>query len=88
MRVHGVELVFCCGPLMRALWEALPSGCQGGYAETSTALESHVLSAIQPGDAVMVKGSLGSRMAPIVKALQSRYRRDAPAPAQASTMNG
>jgi hypothetical protein len=29
-----------------------------------------VLSAIRAGDAVMVKGSLGSRMAPIVKALQ------------------
>jgi UDP-N-acetylmuramoyl-tripeptide--D-alanyl-D-alanine ligase len=79
---HEVELVFCCGPLMRALWEALPSGRQGGYAETSTGLESHVLSAIQPGDAIMVKGSLGSRMAPIVKALQSRYRREALAPSQ------
>jgi len=41
-----------------------------------------VLAAIQPGDTVMVKGSLGSRMAPIVKALVSRYRR-APASAQA-----
>jgi UDP-N-acetylmuramoyl-tripeptide--D-alanyl-D-alanine ligase len=79
---HEVDLVFCCGPLMRALWEALPSGRQGGYAETSAGLESHVLSAIQPGDAIMVKGSLGSRMAPIVKALQSRYRREALAPSQ------
>jgi UDP-N-acetylmuramoyl-tripeptide--D-alanyl-D-alanine ligase len=85
VRAHGIDLVFCCGPLMRALWEALPSACQGGYAETSTALEPHVLAAVQPGDAVMVKGSLGSRMAPIVKALQSRYRRGAPtaAPAEA-----
>jgi UDP-N-acetylmuramoyl-tripeptide--D-alanyl-D-alanine ligase len=74
---NGVDLVFCCGPLMRALWEALPSSCQGGYAETSAALESLVVTAIQPGDAVMVKGSLGSRMAPIVKALQGRYRRGA-----------
>src|SRR3954451_4913093 len=40
---HGIDLVFCCGPLMQALWEALPSSRQGGYAETSTALESHVL---------------------------------------------
>jgi hypothetical protein len=42
---------------------------------------------VQPGDAVMVKGSLGSRMAPIVKALQGRYRREAPdlVPAPAST---
>ena len=79
---HEVDLVFCCGPLMRALWEALPSGRQGGYAETSTELESHVLAAIQPGDAIMVKGSLGSRMGPIVKTLQSRYRREALAPSQ------
>jgi UDP-N-acetylmuramoyl-tripeptide--D-alanyl-D-alanine ligase len=80
---NGIDLVFCCGPLMRALWEALPSSRRGGYAETSTALESHVLAAIQPGDAVMVKGSLGSRMGPIVKALQSRYRREALASDQA-----
>src|SRR5262245_39418004 len=87
---HGIDLVFCCGPLMRALWEALPSSRKGGYAETSATLESQVLAALQPGDAVMVKGSLGSRMAPIVKALQSRYRRETPvlAPAQASTANG
>ncbi|MBV8320125.1 MAG: UDP-N-acetylmuramoylalanyl-D-glutamyl-2, 6-diaminopimelate--D-alanyl-D-alanine ligase, partial [Hyphomicrobiales bacterium] len=84
---HDIDLVFCCGPLMRALWEALPSRRKGGYAETATALESHVLAAVQPGDAVMVKGSLGSRMAPIVKALQSRYRREAAefAPVQAAT---
>jgi hypothetical protein len=38
----------------------------------------------------MVKGSLGSRMIPIVKALQSRYRRETSvlAPAQASTIDG
>jgi UDP-N-acetylmuramoyl-tripeptide--D-alanyl-D-alanine ligase len=85
-----VDLVFCCGPLMRALWEALPPGRQGGYAETSIALEPHVLAAVQPGDAIMVKGSLGSRMAPIVKALQARYSRpaQAAAPAQVSIMNG
>jgi UDP-N-acetylmuramoyl-tripeptide--D-alanyl-D-alanine ligase len=76
---NGVDLVFCCGPLMRALWEALPSNRRGGYAESADGLEPHVLSAIQPGDAVMVKGSLGSRMGAIVKALGSRYRRAAPA---------
>jgi UDP-N-acetylmuramoyl-tripeptide--D-alanyl-D-alanine ligase len=87
---QDVDLVFCCGPLMRALWEALPAGRQGGYAETSTALESQLLAAIQPGDAIMVKGSLGSRMAPIVKTLQSRYPRQESraAPAQVSTLNG
>jgi UDP-N-acetylmuramoyl-tripeptide--D-alanyl-D-alanine ligase len=67
---HGVDLVFCCGPLMRALWQALPAGRRGGYAEDSGALEGQVLSALRAGDAVMVKGSLGSRMGRIVKALQ------------------
>ncbi len=62
---------------MRALWQALPAGRRGGYAGDSAALEAQVLSAIRAGDAVMVKGSLGSRMAPIVKALQRlSVRRD------------
>jgi UDP-N-acetylmuramoyl-tripeptide--D-alanyl-D-alanine ligase len=67
---EGIDLVFCCGPLMRALWEALPSERRGGYAETSGALESQLLAAVRPGDAIMIKGSLGSRMGLLVKALQ------------------
>jgi UDP-N-acetylmuramoyl-tripeptide--D-alanyl-D-alanine ligase len=87
---HHVDLVFCSGPLMRALWDALPESRHGGYAESPTALEPHVLAAVQPGDAIMVKGSLGSRMAPIVATLASRYRRELPpaAAAQLSTMDG
>ena len=72
---NGVDLVFCCGPLMEALWHALPAGRRGGYAENAAALEAEVLPAIRAGDVVMVKGSLGSRMAPIVKALQRSYPR-------------
>ena len=81
----GVDLVFCSGPLMRALWEALPSGRRGGYAETAAELEPAVLAAVRAGDAVMVKGSLGSKMGPIVKALDRQYARPAvleQAPAQ------
>jgi UDP-N-acetylmuramoyl-tripeptide--D-alanyl-D-alanine ligase len=70
VNTNSIDLVFCCGPLMRALWQALPASRRGGYAENSAALEAQVLAAIRAGDVVMVKGSLGSRMAPIVKALQ------------------
>jgi UDP-N-acetylmuramoyl-tripeptide--D-alanyl-D-alanine ligase len=69
----GVDLLFCCGALMHSLWEALPFERRGGYAETSALLEPQVLAAIRPGDTVMVKGSLGSRMGRIAKALESRY---------------
>ena len=71
----NVDLVFCSGPLMHALWEALPSGRRGGYAETAAALEAGVLEAIRDGDVVMVKGSLGSKMGPIVKALERQFPR-------------
>jgi UDP-N-acetylmuramoyl-tripeptide--D-alanyl-D-alanine ligase len=73
VRANAVDLVFCAGPLMKCLWDALPSAHRGGYAETAAALEPLVLGAIQHDDAVMVKGSLGSRMGPIVKALKRRY---------------
>jgi UDP-N-acetylmuramoyl-tripeptide--D-alanyl-D-alanine ligase len=72
---NGIDLVFCCGPLMHELWQALPADRRGGYAEDSAALEAQVLPAIRAGDVIMVKGSLGSRMGPVVKALQRAYPR-------------
>jgi UDP-N-acetylmuramoyl-tripeptide--D-alanyl-D-alanine ligase len=72
---NAVDLVFCSGPLMHELWQALPSERRGAYAETAAALEPRVIAAVRAGDAVMVKGSLGSRMGPIVTALERRYDR-------------
>jgi UDP-N-acetylmuramoyl-tripeptide--D-alanyl-D-alanine ligase len=72
---NAVDLVFCAGPLMRNLWEALPSERRGGYADTAAALESDIVAAVRPGDAIMVKGSFGSKMGPLVKALERRYPR-------------
>ena len=69
----GIDLVFCSGPLMQQLWQALPSRARGGYAETAVGLEPVVIEAIGAGDAVMVKGSLGSKMGPIVKALEKQF---------------
>lgn len=70
---NAIDLVFCCGPLMRNLWDALPSGKRGGYAGDAKALESPVVGAIRAGDAVLVKGSKGSKMGPIVAALERRF---------------
>jgi UDP-N-acetylmuramoyl-tripeptide--D-alanyl-D-alanine ligase len=69
----GIDLVFCAGPLMESLWQALPSERRGGYAKDAGALEAEVLAAVRNGDAVMIKGSFGSRMGPIVKALVRHY---------------
>jgi UDP-N-acetylmuramoyl-tripeptide--D-alanyl-D-alanine ligase len=66
---NEIDLVFCAGPLMAALWQALPSGARGGYANSAAELGPQVLAAVRSGDVLMVKASAGSRMGPIVKAL-------------------
>ena len=76
-----VDVVFCAGPLMRELWEALPAAMRGGYAESAAEIESEVVAAVRGGDAIMVKGSNGSRMAPIVRTLAERFRVNADATA-------
>ena len=70
----GIDLVFCTGPLMRSLWQALPSDRRGGYAPASDTLTPILATALRPGDTLMVKGSNGSRMGPVVKALADRFR--------------
>jgi len=66
-----IDRVFTCGPLMRALHEALPAGMCGGHATDSTAVAPLIAGTVRAGDAVLVKGSLGSRMAVVVDALEA-----------------
>jgi UDP-N-acetylmuramoyl-tripeptide--D-alanyl-D-alanine ligase len=73
IQANRIDLVYCCGPLMHNLWDALSTGKRGGYADDADTLESQVIGAIRAGDAIMVKGSLGSKMKTIVKALERRF---------------
>jgi UDP-N-acetylmuramoyl-tripeptide--D-alanyl-D-alanine ligase len=73
VKANHIDLVYCCGPLMRNLWDALSTGKRGGYAESAAALEVQAVAAIRAGDAIMVKGSLGSKMKTIVNALEKRF---------------
>jgi UDP-N-acetylmuramoyl-tripeptide--D-alanyl-D-alanine ligase len=65
-----IDKVFVCGPMMKHLFDALPASVRGGYAPSSKELADLVATAIQPGDAVMIKGSLGSRMKTVVERLE------------------
>jgi len=66
---NKIDLVFCCGPYMAYLYERLPSVMKGGYVPTSLELIPLVLEAVEPGDVISVKASLGTRVKPIVEAL-------------------
>ena len=68
-----VDRVFLAGPLMHALWRVLPVDMQGAWAPNSKDLEPKLVAAIRAGDALVVKGSNGSRMGPVVEALKSRF---------------
>jgi UDP-N-acetylmuramoyl-tripeptide--D-alanyl-D-alanine ligase len=64
-----VDQVFCAGPLMKSLWDALPSTRRGAYAEEAAGLISPLTRAVEPGDLVMVKGSRDSHAKALHEAL-------------------
>ena len=70
VRDAEVDLVFACGSLSRALFDILPETRRGAWAPSSADLVDMVAGAVGHGDVVLVKGSLGSRMAKIVDRLQ------------------
>ncbi len=67
----SADLVFTCGPLMRHLRDALPADRLAAHADASDMLAPLVAAALRAGDAVLVKGSLGTRMKPIVEAIDA-----------------
>jgi UDP-N-acetylmuramoyl-tripeptide--D-alanyl-D-alanine ligase len=72
-----IDVVFASGPLMGALWDALPATRRGEYAQNSTLLVPKLLAALRSGDIVLVKGSFGSHMSVIVEALKKRNGEEA-----------
>jgi UDP-N-acetylmuramoyl-tripeptide--D-alanyl-D-alanine ligase len=69
----GVDLVLACGPMMKLLFDDLPRERQGAWAPTSTELAAALPDLVRAGDVVMIKGSLGTRMAPVVEAMLARF---------------
>jgi UDP-N-acetylmuramoyl-tripeptide--D-alanyl-D-alanine ligase len=65
-----IDLVLACGPLMRHLVDTLQGERVGGWAEKSVDLVAPLKAALRPGDVVVIKGSLGTNMAPLIKAVQ------------------
>ncbi len=71
LKAANVDLVYTCGKLMKNLHDALPANQRGIHKESSAELAQIVPDVLVPGDVVMVKGSLGSKMGTIVEALRA-----------------
>jgi UDP-N-acetylmuramoyl-tripeptide--D-alanyl-D-alanine ligase len=65
----AVDRVYTAGPAMRHLHDALPSARRGPHVEDAVDLLPILLAESQPGDTLLVKGSLGMGMGRIVEAL-------------------
>jgi UDP-N-acetylmuramoyl-tripeptide--D-alanyl-D-alanine ligase len=57
---------------MHDLYGAMPEAIRGAHAPDSASLAPIVARSIAPGDAILIKGSLGSRMKLVVNALEPR----------------
>ena len=66
----GIDLVFCCGDMMRYLFDALPSHLRGAYVLDSEELASLVTYAVRDGDVVSVTGAKNMEMERVLDALK------------------
>jgi len=66
----NIDRVFLVGPLMQALHDTLPQAMRGVHRMASADMVAPLLDDLRDGDVVLVKGSLGTNMAPIVAALR------------------
>ncbi|HEY5338808.1 MAG TPA: UDP-N-acetylmuramoyl-tripeptide--D-alanyl-D-alanine ligase [Rhizomicrobium sp.] len=67
-----VDLVYANGTQMKSLWDVLPASRRGRYGVASSDIAATIADSLQDGDVVLVKGSLGSRMAVVIDALKAR----------------
>ena len=65
-----LDKVHCVGPLMKALYDALPAHQQGVWAETSEEVVPELRRHLDAGDVVLAKGSLSMKLGRIVDAIR------------------
>jgi len=68
---ESADCLFACGPLMQDLFATVPASQRGVHAQDSAALAPILTRSVRPGDAILIKGSLGSRMKLVVNALEA-----------------
>lgn len=68
--IENLHAIYCVGPRMRTLHDALPEPKRGGWYADANALSSEIHSYIDAGDIILVKGSKGSYVSHVVDAIR------------------
>ena len=67
------DRIFLVGPAMASLAEVLRDEAQVMHAPTIEDISETILASLAYGDAIMVKGSKGVRLAGLVQAIRDRF---------------
>jgi UDP-N-acetylmuramoyl-tripeptide--D-alanyl-D-alanine ligase len=73
LEAQDVHLIYGAGPLTRALYDAAPAKMRATWGVRSADIEQELIKSLRAGDVVMIKGSNGSRMGPLVAALREKF---------------
>ena len=65
-----VDRLYVAGALMRHLWDAAPAAMRAASAPAAAGLIDAISADLIDGDMVMVKGSNGSRVSAVARALE------------------
>ncbi|MET1028261.1 MAG: UDP-N-acetylmuramoylalanyl-D-glutamyl-2, 6-diaminopimelate--D-alanyl-D-alanine ligase, partial [Dongiaceae bacterium] len=84
----GIDRVYLVGPLMQGLFDLLPAEIRGRHCAESDAMAAIIGAELQAGDTVLIKGSLGTRMAPIVAAIRALSVKEGTTDAPKRAANG
>jgi len=69
-----LDRLYAAGPLMGHLWNAVSPARRAAHAENSAELAKLLVQDLRDGDVIMVKGSLGSKMALVVDAIKTNFK--------------
>ncbi|MGP6086582.1 UDP-N-acetylmuramoyl-tripeptide--D-alanyl-D-alanine ligase [Antarctobacter jejuensis] len=68
--IEHIDIVHCIGPLMRHLWQDLPTEKRGHWTETADKMAQRVARDLDAGDVVLAKGSLSMGVGRVVDAIR------------------
>jgi UDP-N-acetylmuramyl pentapeptide synthase len=73
LEAAGIDRLYAAGPMMQRLFDVVDPARRARYAAKSDDLVKDLLADLRPGDSVVIKGSLGSKMGPVVEALRKAF---------------